>query len=56
MVLLSGAYFSVLEVSLPAFIVGIIVGYGVRAAISRRRQAAARRRYSATGSYRQRLV
>jgi hypothetical protein len=56
MVLLSGAYLSVLEVSLPAFIIGIMVGYGVRAAISRRRQAAARRRYIATGSYDQRLV
>ena len=54
--LLSGAYLAVLAVSLPAFIVGIMVGYGVRAAISRRRQAAARRRYSATGSYDQRLV
>jgi hypothetical protein len=40
---------------LTTFIAGIAIGYGVRAVISSRRRAEARRRYDATGSYR-RLV
>jgi hypothetical protein len=45
MMLLSGVVLSVLEVSLPAFVAGLLVGYGVRAGISRRNRAQARRRY-----------
>jgi hypothetical protein len=51
MMLLLGEYRSILEVCLPVFIVGFMVGYGVRSGISRRRQAAARRRYITTGSF-----
>jgi hypothetical protein len=51
MMLLLGEYRSVLEVCLPVFLAGLLVGYGVRSGVSRRRQAAARRRYVTTGSY-----
>jgi hypothetical protein len=51
MMLLSGVVLSVLEVSLPAFVAGLLVGYGVRAGISRRNRARARRRYETSGSF-----
>jgi hypothetical protein len=37
---------------LAVFLLGIAVGYGIRAGISSRHRAEARRRYDATGSYR----
>jgi hypothetical protein len=37
---------------LVVFLAGIALGYAIRAAISRRRRAAARLRYIETGSYR----
>jgi len=43
---------SLLVFALTVFLAGIAFGYSLRAAISSRRRAQARRRYDITGSYR----
>jgi hypothetical protein len=48
MTLLMGIY---LTTFLAGMVVGFAVGYGLRAVISSRRRAQARRRYDTTGSY-----
>jgi hypothetical protein len=44
---------SLLAFALAVFLAGMAFGYGIRARISSRRRAQARRRYDATGSFRQ---